>query len=146
MHLRGSVSTDNGWHSLALVLVKRLVNHTAVLELNLAIVVLPREMGKFLALFSPTKTDHCGESVLAPVVLETLASLALERLGVVEFIAALGEVLAGMGTAALLACLGAVQGLDGVDQQVLELKGLDEIGVPDQATVGDRQVSVLWEQ
>ena len=140
----GLVGTDDGRNRLALVLVERLVDHPAVLELHLAIVVLQRGWVSFGAFCQRSKnTDHCRKRVLAPVVLDTLASLALERLGVVEFVAALGEVLAGMRTAALLAGLGAVQGLDRVDQQVLELKGLDEVGVPDKTAVGDGNVGVL---
>ncbi len=50
---------------------------------------------------------------------------------------ALGEVLAGVGATALLPLLSAVHSDGGVDEQVLKLKGFDQIRVPDHATVRD---------
>ena len=50
-------------------------------------------------------------------------------------------VLAGMGTTALLAGLGAVDRGDGVGHQVLQLEGFHKIRVPDHGPVGDLQVA-----
>lgn len=47
------------------------------------------------------------------------------------------EVLAGVSTTTLLAGLSTVHGDARVDEQVLQLKGLDQVGVPDHATVSD---------
>jgi hypothetical protein len=58
------------------------------------------------------------ESVLHPVLVVTV-----------------GIVLAGVGATGFLAVGGALGGLDGAGEQVAELEGLDEVGVPDHATI-----------
>ena len=50
------------------------------------------------------------------------------------------EILASVGTTGLLAGTGRVHGLGSAGQQVLELKGLDEIRVPDHAAVSDTDI------
>jgi hypothetical protein len=55
-------------------------------------------------------------------------------------IVALGEVLAGVGAAALLAGLGCVDGARGLGEEVLKLQSLEEVGVPDEAAVGGADV------
>src|SRR5258706_803843 len=50
------------------------------------------------------------------------------------------KVLAGLSAAALLAILRRVHGRDGLPQQIVEFKGLDEIGVPYQRTIRDLHV------
>jgi len=61
--------------------------------------------------------------VLAPVLVVTL-----------------GEVVTGVGTTGLLSVLGGVHGHLSLDHQVLELESLNEIGVPDLASISDAQV------
>ena len=51
-----------------------------------------------------------------------------------------GELLAGMGAAALLACFPDVDGGDGVGHQVFELQRLDQVRVPDHRTVENLDV------
>mmetsp|Transcript_29876 Transcript_29876/g.75267 ORF Transcript_29876/g.75267 Transcript_29876/m.75267 type:complete len:214 (+) Transcript_29876:228-869(+) len=67
-----------------------------------------------------------GEGVLHPVL-----------------VIAVREVLVRMRTAGLLACLSRVHLLRGLVDQVLELKRLDEVRVPDHAAVGDADILVL---
>src|SRR2546429_537837 len=55
-------------------------------------------------------------------------------------VVALREILAGMRAAALGAIRRRVDGGSGLQQQVLELERLDEIGVPDERAVGDAYV------
>jgi hypothetical protein len=52
----------------------------------------------------------------------------------------LGEVVTGVGTAGLLSVLSSEHGHLSLDHQVLKLKGLNEIGVPDLASVSDAQI------
>ena len=58
--------------------------------------------------------------------------------------AAVGEILTGVGAAALGAVDRAVDGDDGLTDQVLELQGLHQIGIPDQTAVGDPQIGALF--
>ena len=82
---RKLIRADGGRHGGADLLVERRVDDRAVLERHLA------------------RGIHGGQRVLAPVLRERLHLLALERLGVVELVHTLLEVLAGMRTSALLA-------------------------------------------
>ena len=69
---------------------------------------------------------HHRERVLAPVL-----------------VVAVGEVLAGVGAAALLPRLGADDGGERVRDQVGELERLHQVGVPDHRAVGDLDVGHL---
>jgi len=64
-----------------------------------------------------------GECVLHPVLVITV-----------------GVVLTGVGTAGFLTVGGGFGGLDGAGEQVAELEGLDEVGVPDHAAVLDADI------
>ena len=75
------------------------------------------------------------ESVLAPVLLDGLPLLSLEGLSVVQLVRAVLEVLTSVSTTGLLPCLGAVNGLHGVQHQILQLKGFDKVGVPNHAAI-----------
>src|SRR3546814_9330470 len=55
-------------------------------------------------------------------------------------VVAFGEVLARMGAARLLAVLGGDDGGQRLAEQVLQLEGLDQVGVPDQRAVADLEV------
>ena len=67
-----------------------------------------------------------GQRVFHPLVVETLS-----------------EVVSGVCTARLLSVLGSEHCHLRLNHEVLELHGLDEIGVPDIATVADADVSDL---
>jgi hypothetical protein len=75
------------------------------------------------------------ESVLAPVLLDRLSLLSLEGLSVVELVHAVLEVLTSVSTSGLLPRLGAVDGLHGVQHQILQFKGFDQVGVPHHAAI-----------
>jgi hypothetical protein len=65
-----------------------------------------------------------GQSVLHPGVVETLS-----------------EVVSSVGSARLLSILSSVHGHLGLDHEVLEFHGLDEVGIPDAAAIFDADVS-----
>jgi hypothetical protein len=65
-----------------------------------------------------------GEGVLHPVLVVTVR-----------------EILTGVGTTGFLADGGGFGGLDGAGEQVAELEGLDEVGVPDHAAVLDADLA-----
>ena len=77
--------------------------------------------------------------VHGPVFDARLAGLVhpAQRVLLPVHVVAIREVLARMRAAALLAVLGADDRGRGLPQQVVELDGLDEIGVPDEAAIGD---------
>ena len=58
-------------------------------------------------------------------------------------VVAIGEVLVGMGPAAFCAVMGAGHGDHGLNHQVFELQGFNQVGVPDHATVADLEVCPL---
>ena len=72
------VRSDRRWDPGALLLIQGVVNDRPVLQAGLSVVV------------------HLGEGVLPPVLAHGLGLLALEGLGVVKFVNAVLEVLAGM--------------------------------------------------
>lgn len=74
--------------------------------------------------------------MLPPVLLRRHPLLALDRFAVVVLVDAVLEVLAGVRAPRLLAVLRAHNRLDGVQHQVLQLEGLHQVGVPDEAAVG----------
>uniref|UniRef100_A0A2H1WJZ6 SFRICE_023415 n=1 Tax=Spodoptera frugiperda TaxID=7108 RepID=A0A2H1WJZ6_SPOFR len=60
--------------------------------------------------------------------------------GIIKFIATGLEVLTGVGTTRLLTGESALYNLYRVDEQVLQLQGLDQVAVPDQGAVGNSNV------
>lgn len=56
------------------------------------------------------------------------------------FVVTLFEVVTGVGTTGLFSVLGGIHGHLGLDHQVLQLEGLNKIGVPDLTSVSDAKV------
>ena len=56
------------------------------------------------------------------------------------FVVAVGEIFVRVGAAAFFAVVGAFHRADGLRHQIVEFERFDQVGVPDQAAVADRNV------
>lgn len=73
--------------------------------------------------------------MLAPVLLDGYTLLSLEGLSVIQLIHAVLKVLTSVSTSGLLPCLSAVDGLHGVQHQILQFEGFDQVRVPDHTAI-----------
>ena len=114
---------SNCWgYPFTLLLVQCVINDRSVLQGGCSIGLCP------------------GKCVLAPVLLHRQGGLSVKGLAVVVLIHTVLEVLTGVSATGFLAGLGGFDDLLGVDHAVLQLKGLDKVGVPDHTAVRDLQV------
>merc|ERR1711963_1198042 len=121
--LRSLITSDGGWNCRTLLGIQRVINDSPVFQLSLA----------------RASVGEC-KSVFPPVLLHGEGGLALERLGVVQLVHPVLEVLAGVGAARLLSCLCALDDLVGVDHTVLQFQCLNKVAVPDHALVSELEV------
>ena len=82
--------------------------------------------------------------MFTPVLVQGFLLLTVEGFLKVVFVNSVFKVFSGVRTARFLSGLSAIDGLDSIKHQILELKGLDQVRVPDQATIRNLDVMKGW--
>merc|ERR1719154_102037 len=123
------ITSDSWGDPLALLGIQSVVNDGSVLELcGSSVGVGP------------------GQGVLPPVLLHWKWDLAFNRLRVINLIHTILEVLPGVSSSAFFSSLSSLDDLIGVDHTVLQFQSLNQVTVPDHASVRHLQVGHVLPQ